>query len=415
MKDSCLTVIIGIAIIILLCFIQSCGQDRVHPTGEPEAYEWPRTKLTYEDPLSVRVMERNQYSLSFFKKAYQNWCMRPDKDPHDIFMSPLMCQMICGILGNQMDLMNPVYDELGIGSECNDYLKSLLQDLNGFDGLGLSSAIMEKRTYYGLPGWFLERVQYYYDIDEVDYCPDLPVDNQPCNQWIRSSSFGMVDKVPYSRPQFEDQDYGYYYYLISNVACLGKWNGVFDTVASFEFNKDKGVKIPLNCMLGRGKYLISMEDGVSAITLPLGDGSLSLTVVLPKEGESVSDAIGKMDPVLWKGLRDKVKVTEGSVMLPVFSVTSVYANDIYNLFGDDFKEHYADEACEDEPGTFAYRYLHFRQVFLASSFKMEDVPTMVGSPKNVANYIFKADRPFLYFISETGSGLIIFEGTFSGE
>ena len=146
-----------------------------------------------------------------------------------------------------------------------------------------------------------------------------------------------------------------------------------------------------------------------------------MTLILPAEGKTVSDVTAALNGESWRKFLMHLESCNADLWVPKFETKSrIKLNDILSDMGmpssfhsgtADFKAMSDYALClslvqqdaiikVDEEGTEAAAVTH------------AGMATSVGPGANV---VFHANRPFLYLITETGRGTILFAGRYSGK
>ena len=172
------------------------------------------------------------------------------------------------------------------------------------------------------------------------------------------------------------------------------------------------------------KFTYGENDICQAVRLPYGNGAYSMVVLLPKKGHTVSELITALDGEKWKAMRNQM--TGGTLVnlwLPPFEAKyHIKLNDILCDMGmprsfspmADFKPMSPDALWlsfvqqdavikVDEEGT---------EAAAITSAGMLGA-TAVAEPPRVIN--FHCDHPFLYLITESSTGTILFAGKYTGQ
>ena len=170
-------------------------------------------------------------------------------------------------------------------------------------------------------------------------------------------------------------------------------------------------------------YNYTENDVFKAVTIPYGNGVYSMTVLLPVGSHKVADICAFLKKTSWDGLRRKMDQCEVDLWLPKFETKyHIKLNDILSDMGmprafdealADFKAMSDFALClsfvqqdavikVDEEGTEA--------AAVSSAGMMKETAYMPGD-----RVVLHADHPFLYLISESSSGAVLFAGRFAGK
>ena len=169
-------------------------------------------------------------------------------------------------------------------------------------------------------------------------------------------------------------------------------------------------------------FMYYKSESFATAFLPYGNGAFNMVIALPDEGSSVESIIKEMDSKKWNEIISKAQVKELDLFIPKFKIE--YTNDnliplmsnlgiesIFNdtadltLIADGFNNNISqiDQSIlldVDESGTKATIITK-----AISGLILNDIPRTIT---------FRADHPFVYFIMERSTGIIILEGVYSG-
>ena len=167
-----------------------------------------------------------------------------------------------------------------------------------------------------------------------------------------------------------------------------------------------------------------MENDIfQAVLMAYGNGVFNMTFLLPKKGHTVADITATLKKLGWNAVRRSMESRTVDLWIPRFETRfGMKLNDILSAMGmprsfdvslAQFKamSEYAlyldfvrqDAAIKvDEDGTEA-------AVVSSAGMKKE----MEAAPLEPA--VFHADHPFIYLITESSTGVILFAGRYSGK
>ena len=165
-------------------------------------------------------------------------------------------------------------------------------------------------------------------------------------------------------------------------------------------------------------FHVGQTEQYQSVRLPYGNGAFSMTILLPEKGHSVKDITALLAK---EGLSVKETPLEVDLWLPRFETKyHIKLNDLLESMGisQAFSPFAADfSALSDTPS-----YVDFVQQDAAIKVNEEGseaaAVTVIGMRKNSIgggpDVVFHADHPFLYLITESSTGVILFAGQFGG-
>ena len=369
------------------------------------------------------VRAGNSFAGRFIDKIDENALKHKE---NEWIVSPLSLQLALGMLlnGAQGETATEICQMLGYGegetAEINAWSKLMLEQLPKLDkktDLALADAIFyNKKMTLKAPYKDAVGTNYKATFEALDFTQKKASANV-INKWCDKQTKGLIPHV------LDEVDPAYLAYLVNALYFKSQWQEKFAKSASGNepFYQEDGSKGKVKMMKQTGKKYPYYETDVwQAIRLPYGNGNFAMTVVLPKEGHTVRDitaAMGKGEHIVTSW------TVEADLWLPRFETKyHIGLNSILQSLGmqrsftpqADFKamSDYAsfvgfvqqDAVIKvDEEGTEAAAVTVISMMALAS---------FPAPPQKV---VFHADHPFLYLISETSTGSILFAGKYSGK
>lgn len=369
------------------------------------------------------VTAGNSFAGRFIDKIDENALKQKQ---NEWIVSPLSLQLALGMLlnGAQGETAAEICRTLGYGegetAEINAWAKLMLEQLPKLDkktDLALADAIFYNKTMT-LKAPYKDAVgtSYKATFEALDFTK-TKASADVINKWCDKQTKGLIPHV------LNEVDPAYLAYLVNALYFKSQWQKKFAKGDSGNetFYQEDGSKGKVKMMKQDGKKFQYGETEVwQAIRLPYGNGNFAMTVVLPKEGHTVreiSAALGKGEKVFttWE--------VEADLWLPRFETQyHIGLNDILKDMGmpqsftpkADFKamSDYAsfvgfvqqDAVIKvDEEGT---------EAAAVTVIGMLSAAAPIAPPQKV---VFHADHPFLYLITESSTGTILFAGKYSGK
>ena len=367
--------------------------------AEEEKVVLPETRLPLLELEKKMIAPSNDYTFSFIRDNYLN-----DKD---ILFSPLGFQLTIAMAGNYSN--NEVVSKLiGFGEDdykvINDYFNHLIEALSGEKcnkELKLANALMTDVNADPFPEEFLDVLKSSYHTDYIEIeaksLIEQPVGSRPEDLWCKEKTDGMIETAPFViRPE---------QCSLFNAFCFnGEWQNKFDKERTlpdmFFINPSKTVTVPL--MHKQSKISFYKNDDFSAVSLPFGDGTYDLSILLPRVPFNHLALLGKLDSGTWESMRNGLVNKEVIMSIPVFSTTYSIKMMVPEL---------------DERFMFVGQNAIFRMDedgASAAAVTQTMEATAPGPSEEPKIETFLANNPFIYTISESGSGLILFIGIYSG-
>lgn len=402
---------------------------------EPAPVQLPETRLSLNEEQTKNITPGNDFSFRFFEKVYDHSVFetpgtKVSYDVDNMFMSPLSVQFVCGMLGNLMEDQTSLsrmlgFEGEGIG-EVNEYFKTLIGDLvkeRFGSSINLANAIMRDIKAPSFPEEFIECLKNYYYSDYLEFeaksLDELPVRERPEDLWVKDKTSGLMDSAPL--PVVPEG------YSLLNVLCFkADWVEKFDpsntTMSPFSNAKEVVGVVPM--MRKTNKYPYFKNDDFRAVSIPMGEDAYYLTVILPSQDKPVREIVKSLDSETWNMMRASLVNKELHLGIPKFTAEFTH-NNLFGLLNEEFVKDYFSQLDKNLSEDFDNTIL-FNMLAQKSLFRMDEDGATAATVTQFGYYtspggdpdpieVFNADHPFVYAISEAGSGLVLFLGTYSGK
>ncbi len=210
--------------------------------------------------------------------------------------------------------------------------------------------------------------------------------------------------------------------LTNAIYFKGKWDSEFEKKltkdAPFTSLDSKKTSIPMMHRMGVFGYLTG--DGFQALEMAYKEGHLSMFVLLPANGVTLKDFEERLNPDEVSQWLREIKETEVDVYFPKFKKnTPVYPLDsILKTIG--MTDAFSKEA--DFSGMSTTKGLHVSAVVHKAFVDVNEEGTEAAAATGIAvrslsinpqKPVFRADRPFVFFIRHNPTNTILFLGRFT--
>ena len=342
----------------------------------------------------------------------------------DFVVSPLSMQFLLGMIlegaeGATAEEISAVLGYgVGEGEAVNAFCHAMLEQLPALDKatkLAIAGAIFVNELI-PLEESYKQTVQQYYGagIRNLDFF-DLKGSADIINKWCSDNTEGLVKKV------VDEVSPEMLAYLLNALYFKSGWSEPFKKAMTEEelFAGAAGLeKLPMMKRFSNISY--AETDVFQAVNLPYGNGAFSMTVLLPKEGFSPSDVTRSLK----EGEQLSFSQPKVDLWLPRFETSfNVKLNDILSAMGMPASFD-PDNAQFKKMSRYAFYLSYVRQ---DAVIKVNEEGTeaaavssagMVGAtamPPAEEPVVFHADHPFLYLITESSTGAILFAGRFAAD
>ena len=403
--------------VALLALTLSCNktpdyqdpEDGLPPFPKAET-EIDRVPLTRAEQAFVQA--GNAFAWRLTKKVWDG-----ESDKKSLILSPLSVQYALGMLGNgaDADLAAKLAEVLGYeGTDAiNAFCAKLIETLPQVDlsvTLALANGVLVNDRFTPKAP-FKSAVETYYDalVESMSFSDGNAV-IQYVNDWCEKHTYGRIRDV------LKEMDPSAIMYLMNAIYFNADWTTKFDKAATRDenFQKLSGGTVKVGMMHQTLEATYGENDYCQVVNLPYGNEKYYLTVYLPKQ----KDALAALpDPKALPAPQENCRVI---LSLPRFKTDYTvemkgllagmglplgpYTELVENQTAEVSKVIHKATITVDESGTEA-----------AAVTVIEMRLTSVGPGSEPRTVTFTADHPFLYTITESTSGAILFTGVYTGE
>lgn len=238
------------------------------------------------------------------------------------------------------------------------------------------------------------------------------------NVWCAEKTDGMIDNII---DNISPDDAAI---IVNAVYFKGLWKNKFNKA---DTKKDKfkaadGIVRNVDMMQKTDCEQYAENKTFSAVSMRYGNGHYSMQIILPKEGKSISDVIETINKKEWKNIVDNMESGKINMMMPRFSIE--YAQELKGMFtdmgaDDMFNRKKADMSKLCESNAWISSIIHKAKIEVDEEGTKAAAATgavTIGAfdIEKAQTIKFKADRPFLFVITERNTGMICFIGQYTG-
>lgn len=254
----------------------------------------------------------------------------------NIFISPYSLFMALSMVYNGADgetktEIEKVLHIKGSLDELNDQNKELFNYLNQDRKdvqLQIANSIWLNHHFH-FQDSFRNNLKNFYDakIEEVDISSEKTV--KEINNWVKKQTNGKIDEI--AEHPLDPQTVTM---ILNAIYFKGDWLNEFDNKLTedrdFYLSDKSSVKVPL--MQQKNDWLYYEDDEVQMVSLPYKNETLSMKVILPKEGTKDLNSLLTKDN--WEKWHEASSTREGTVLLPKFQLDyEVELNNVLKQLG----------------------------------------------------------------------------------
>ena len=412
-------ILTSLAVVWMISMAVSCARVEIDDLG-PEGNYPPFPKPTEQiDRVPLTRAEQGfvQAGNAFaWKMAADIW--KTEREKGSLILSPLSVQYALGMLGNGASGETAALIARVLGYEgreaVNAFCAKLMADLPKVDTtvtLALANAVLADERFSFNPD-FRAAVEGAYDA-EVAGMPFSNPDKvlERIDAWCREHTYGRIDKILDSVSPAD------LVYLMNAIYFNARWSDVFDTsvTRSEKFTRRSGKSVTLKMMHKTRYYPYSEDELCQHVSLPYGNGRYQMDIYLPKRSVSLEAVINSAPAAnpAWPS-------QEVILSIPRFETRS--SMDLMELLSGMGIPRYPYGGIIASETDLAISQVKQKAFIRVDETGSEAAAvTIIGMYGTSAGYTppppvtFTADHSFLYTISETSSGVILFIGVYDGD
>ena len=429
-----------LASIVLSSLMLSCSSEDEENLGEAKKVV---NMLSGAQPIELTMEQKqfandnNDFTLNFLKTVNE-----VDKSGKSFIYSPLSITYVLGMVNDaatgetERELEQTLgFHEGGIQA-VNDYCRKLIDGLPKVDEkvtLNIANALFVNKNKATLKPKYQEDMERYYDAKAENLDFNSPATLSTINDWCNDHTNGMIPKI------LDDVDPMIVTYLLNAIYFKADWASKFDqknTKTETFTTEDGKTNLP---MMHQNVLINYMKNDIySAVEIPYGNGYWKMTVMLPEEGKTTNDIINRLAECgFLEGhgfcgtMGDYYSAYEVDLKLPRFEINSDTDDLEDGLIGlmQRMGIHRAFDGVFAEIPNMCERPVYVDMMRQKAAIKVNEEGSEAaavtvagvalfessGGPIQYPKATFHANRPFVYFITEASSGVILFVGKYTGE
>ena len=353
----------------------------------------------------------NEFALKIFRK------MAVSSSDSNFVISPLSISIALGMAWNgaaaetkaEMTTllgMNEMPDSLV--NQYYEVMQKSLPEVDSSTAVKIANSLWYTKDFKVKPS-YLKVNQDYFDaeIRSIDFKQSWAKDT--INAWVDAKTNHLI-------PEIVKSTQNQVMYLINAVYFKGAWALPFkpDQTLKTNFTKQTGGTTQVNMM----SMLDTLRYGETAtaqyLDLAYGNGAYSMTLVLPNAGYTTSSVLSDLTPEILNATVESLTTRQVQVYMPRFKVECDF-DLVPTLKSLGMKLAFTDLANFSgisDQGLKISDVKHKTYVEVTEKGTTAAAVTSIGIvTSSMPNYpIFNANRPFLFFIRENGSKVILFAG-----
>lgn len=340
------------------------------------------------------------------------------------FISPLSAQFNLGMVANGAsgETLQEIESVLSAsGSKLqsiNSYFLKLMNNLPQLDSTTIFQSANSIWIHDESPikATFQQINQKYFLAETQNLDFSDPKSTDIINQWTKEQTQGRISKIL-------DQTMGNCI-LINTLFFKGGWIFPFDPAETRQenFYPVSGKKHPVSMMhLSDQWFAFHKAELFEMATLPYGNDSYAMTVILPKKGVSIDSCIATFSEANWKAWLSASDSISCMLDLKLPSIKLDYKSNIIPTFQkmgihDAFNANCADFSRMTDMPAYISEIEQFTRLEVTETGTVAAAATITNVVfeseivPEITPYPFHVNRPFLLVIHENKTGLILFMG-----
>ena len=348
--------------------------------------------------------------------------------------SPLSIQMALSMVadGAAGQTLVEMLNTLGFPSTdgMNEYGKAIVEQLPAVDlsvSLQLANTMIVNEMYPVKESYVEQIGAYYYaPVANMTFANPAKV-REVVNDWCSKNTNGIIPSI-LEAPYPDSKTMAY---LLNALYFKAAWTNPYDPGYQVWKNrpfKAAGGDASVDYLISQENLRYSDNGSFRVAWRPMGeDGLYDFAVLLPKEDDGLAGLLQMLPSVDWSEMQSSAGYQELIMTIPAFDVSGSF-DLVNNLFSLGMERAFMDDIAEfpnmfDGASSCISKVLHKARIILgdggieaASITSVEMYDTMEGPGEETPQPVeFYADHPFVFVITERGSGTILFAGVYDGK
>jgi serine protease inhibitor len=284
--------------------------------------------------------------------------------------------------------------------------------------IDIANSIWSRRGL-GFKPEFMQTNKNFYaaEVSELDF--NDPRSLSTINSWVKNKTRSKIEKI------IDQISADSVLFLINAIYFKGKWTTEFDPAKTKEENffTSPGKKEPVKMMRRRGDFQYQEQPDFQSVSLPYGNGRLSMLVFLPSKDSTLKQFHESLTDTNWGRWMTQYKKSEGSVALPRFRIEYESSlNDALKALGmrKAFDPYQADFGSMITGSQRAYVSQVKHKAFVEVNEEGTEAAAatsgeirVVSMPLPEKTFQMIVDRPFFFAIRDSSTGAVLFMGSVS--
>lgn len=374
--------------------------------------------LILSDAEQKAVAQTNDFAFNLF---------RTQEGADSKVLSPISVAYLMGMLANgaegatQAEIMKALGQDGTSLQTLNDAYKSIASHASALDRctqiniancIAVNKQVTLKNEYATAMKALFEA-----QVESMDFASPKALGK--INGWCAKQTDGMIPKI------VDQLDATATAVLMNAIYFNGTWSSKFDksqtkTEAFRGYTRD--IK-KVDMMRQEHKFMYADNKDYAAVTLPYGNGTYSMTVILPAEGKSTTEVARQLNGKKFAELQAGMTECLVDLKLPRFSTTTeTPLNQPISALGAPsiFQAGQAHFSNMTDAPMYVSSMLQKAKIEVsekgtkAAAVTAAIMTMSMYQPDEPRHVVFHANHPFIYMITERATNTIFFIGQYTG-
>lgn len=409
---------------MIICNILMMAATLFTACGLEEGGGNGKTPKEREDIALTKEQQQIGYNANSFTFDFLEAACAKEAEGKNLFLSPFSIQMALAMTaaGAAGDTQKEMYSALGFdtftGEDVSGFYRTLipaLQDVDNTTTFEIANSFWSKSPIEIKDGYTDDiKASFFAEVRTLP--DDVKTATGQVNGWCNDKTHGMIEKI------VDEVSESTVVALMNAIYFKGIWEDPFDKDLNTQdkFTCRDGKKVTTTFMNNTfDNARVYNDEYVEAMSVPYGNGAFAMTIVVPRTGVTPEKVLSGLDADTWYDYRNGGKSYRTYFSMPKFE--EEYAAE--KLCIDILKDMGMEKAFTGAADFSAMSYtpLCIDEIRHKAKIKVDEEGTEAAAVTYVGmrvtsvgpggdTFYFKADRPFIYFISECSTGAILFAG-----
>ena len=370
-------------------------------------------------PVDGSVVRANaKFGFNLFNE------IRKTEQEKNIFISPFsvsiaLAMALNGASGETEQAMTHTLQLQGLDSESiNPGYAGLRQTLLMSDPkvtLTIANSLWARQGFSFKQDFLQRNTQFFgAEVSTLDFMD--PNTLTTINQWVNTNTNGKITKI------LDEINPDAVLFLINAIYFKGSWQTEFEPArtrdGTFHLATGGEKQVPMMTRTGDYRYYENYEENFQAISLPYGDGRISMYIFLPSRESNLNTFLENLNAENWENWISQFREQEVFLSMPKFKLEyeKTLNNPLQSLgMGIAFAPGGADFSRMADLETLG-RNLYIGEVLHKAVVEVNEegteaaAVTSIGVRVTSAPPAFIADRPFFFAIRDNETKTVLFMG-----